>query len=67
MSKTTVCNKCGKQFDMWDEQEGYAIYTRLGYGSKYDGDHLELDLCCKCMDELIDSCKVGPISEGSDS
>lgn len=63
MAKTTICNKCGKTFDMWDDQNGFGARTRLGYGSKYDGDILELDLCCKCMDELIDECTISPLIE----
>lgn len=61
MAKDIICNKCGKHFDIWDTQEDFSIYRRLGYGSKHDGDDLELDICCDCMDELIDSCKVSPI------
>lgn len=62
MSKNVVCNKCGKRLDIWDTQEDFSIYrNQIGYGSKYDGDSIELDLCCDCMDELIDGCKVSPI------
>jgi hypothetical protein len=74
MSRVTTCNKCGKKLDMLDTQESFRFYSkgRLGYGTKYDGCELELDLCCKCMDELIDSCSISPIvddryfSEGGD-
>lgn len=59
-SEEAYCNKCGKQLDILDLQQGFHIENRLGYGSKYDDDNLELDLCCKCMDELIDSCKIHP-------
>lgn len=61
MSTQIVCNKCGKSFDMWDKQEDFSIYSTLGYGTKYDGSKLELDLCCDCMEKLIDDCKVSPI------
>lgn len=57
------CNKCGKQFDEWDTQENFSIHGQVGYGSKYDGDIIELDLCCNCMDELMDSCKISPIQD----
>ena len=72
MSKITTCNKCGNRLSEWDIQEDFSIYSHLGYGTKYDGSKLELDLCCKCMDELIDSCAISPIvddryfSEGGD-
>lgn len=63
MSKEFYCNKCGKTFDFWDKQEAFHIYHKLGYGTSYDGDTLELDLCRGCMDKLIDECKINPIVE----
>lgn len=65
MSKEITCNKCGKQLDFWDRQENFSINTRLGYGTKYDGDDLELDLCCDCMEKLIDECVISPIKENT--
>lgn len=66
MAKTIRCNKCGKIFDLWDEQEAYSIYRKLGYGTKYDGDVLQLDLCCGCMEKLIDECVIRPVIEADD-
>ena len=63
MEQGIVCNKCGKVFDMWDTQEDYTISTQIGYGSSYDGDHLNLHICCECMDKLISECIVSPIIE----
>lgn len=60
--KKIICNKCGKEFDCWDEQEGFSIHSYCGYGTKYDGDKLDLDLCCDCMEKLIDECVVSPIN-----
>lgn len=56
-----TCNKCGKNLDEWDIKGGFASYRALGYGSKHDGMKVELDLCCDCMDNLIDSCVVSPL------
>lgn len=61
--KKTICNLCGKTFDFLDEQENFSIYTRIGYGSKYDGEQLKLDLCCECMDNVIGLCVISPVSE----
>lgn len=65
----TLCNLCGKEFDTWDDQGNFGIHTRVGYGSKFDGDDVDLDLCCKCfdklMDELITKCKINPITENT--
>jgi len=61
MPQETFCNKCGKRFDIFDEQENFSIYKRLGYGTKYDGDILEINLCCDCMEELIEECVINPV------
>lgn len=65
MAKETICNKCGKRFDIWDTQENFSISAHMGYGTKYDGDHLELNLCCECMEKLIDECIISPIKENT--
>lgn len=59
--KKLVCNMCGKELDMWDEQEGFSIYRACGFGTKFDGDSIQLDLCCDCMEKLVDSCLVSPV------
>ena len=61
--KQMFCNKCGKRFDFWDVQEEYHIHTRIGYGSIYDGEDLELDLCIQCMDNLIKECVINPLTD----
>ena len=59
--KNTTCNLCGKTFDLWDEQEDFSIYKRrIGYGSRYDDHELKLNLCCDCMDRIIDMCVIHP-------
>ena len=58
-----ICNKCGKEFDIWDSQENFSIHRRLGYGTKYDGSDLKMNLCCNCMEKLIDGCKFSPIKD----
>lgn len=61
--KKCYCNLCGKEMDFWDVQEAFSIQSfNIGYGSKHDGEALELDLCCDCMDDLIDRCKINPIT-----
>lgn len=61
MAKNTVCNKCGKPFDRWDELEQFCIHQQCGYGTKYDGLEIELDLCCHCFEELVEECEISPI------
>ena len=57
----TICNLCGKTFDFLDEQENFSMRRLIGYGSRHDGEALSLDLCCDCMDKLIDRCVVSPV------
>lgn len=49
----TVCNMCGKEFDMWDVEEDFHIYHDIGYGSQFDGNTIDCDLCSKCLDKLL--------------
>jgi hypothetical protein len=61
--RNPFCNMCGKKFDICDEQEDFSIYRRrIGYGSKYDGHELKLDLCCECMDRIIGDCMINPVA-----
>lgn len=70
MQGKTICDMCGKEFDMWDKQESRCFYDQFGYGSKYDGDNINLDLCCNCFDKVIDwivpQCKHNPIIDQYD-
>ncbi len=59
MAKKLFCNKCGKPMD--DQSFGVSIIHYMGYGSKHDGDCMELDLCVSCLDELADSCVISPV------
>lgn len=60
--QTTIrCNVCGKTFDQADRNQHFTMYARIGYGSKYDGDELMLDICTDCMDSLIDRCVISPL------
>lgn len=67
MAKRTVCNLCGKTIGEFMKACDFSVHTLLGYGSRYDGDFLDLDLCPDCADELIDilqkKCKVPVLSE----
>lgn len=59
------CTMCGKEFDMWDEQENFCFEHNVGYGSKYDMEKVNVNLCCDCFDKVMDMiipmCKESPI------
>lgn len=62
---TRYCNYCGKQIDNKDDYQHHHIYIPMWYGSKYDGDDVQADLCLECTDKLIDFlrplCKYDPV------
>ena len=66
--RKTVCNFCGKEFDEWDNQEGFGFTHRVGFGSKFDGQVIEVDLCCDCFDKMMEeyvfpNCQLNCISD----
>lgn len=61
--KRKFCSRCGKSIDMFDEMSGISVKKPLGFGSQYDGQFLNIRLCCECTDELIRSCRVSPITD----
>ena len=61
--KVCRCNKCGREMQVFDLHNNFSIHKTIGYGSVHDGDELRIAFCCDCMDEIISSCVVSPISE----
>ena len=64
----TRCNVCGKTIEqVFENQMLISIHDRIGYGSKYDGSMLDLDICSDCFDKLNDGfaeeCAINPIKE----
>ena len=52
--KIHKCDLCGKFFNAFDEQEHFGLhYHNVGYGSKYDGYHIDIDMCCDCFDKTM--------------
>lgn len=63
--KQIWCNKCGNEIgpSTLDFNDRFSIHTRIGYGSKHDGEMLWLTLCSSCMDKLIDVCAISPVHD----
>lgn len=61
------CTVCGEPFDEFDEQEGFGFDYNVGYGSKYDLEHIKMRFCCKCFDSILDivipMCKLSPFGD----
>ncbi|WP_413986405.1 hypothetical protein [Paenibacillus polymyxa] len=65
-----ICNKCGKKYRKLTEdgKENYfwnhlihKFNIGFGYGSKYDMEHWEYDMCEDCVEELIKSFMYVPM------
>lgn len=63
MADKNVCNLCGKELEFFDLQNDFTIHRKVQYGSIYDGYTVNLKLCCDCFDDLVQQCKVNPMSE----
>lgn len=61
--KKTFCNICGKEFDEYDENNAFYIWSHPQYGSKFDGELVTVDMCVDCFDKLVESCAVNPIAD----
>jgi hypothetical protein len=45
---------CNNPLDEWDLQEDFFFSRWIGYGSKYDLNKLDIQLCCTCFDKVLD-------------
>ena len=57
------CNRCGKleqNADSFTENGFHNFGVNFGYGSKYDTDQWEFDLCEDCLFEVVKDFKVAP-------
>lgn len=61
MEKTKVCNVCGKELGILDQDSDYTMCVRMGYGTSYDLEYAEIHMCCECLDHLVESCAVNPL------
>lgn len=61
MSEKKVCNICGKELGVLDQDSDYTMCVRMGYGTNHDLEYAEIHMCCECLDHLVETCKVSPI------
>ena len=62
MIQNTRCNMCGRTFTPIDKYGGILIDEILGYGTKYDGEYLRINMCCECLESMIEKCVISPIN-----
>lgn len=63
MNEQLICNICGKPLDVYDANQRFVLHTKVGYGSRYDGETVSLHLCCECFDNLVDNCTISPVCD----
>jgi hypothetical protein len=54
-----TCSMCGKNMCNITEPEcisGIPIDATFGYGSKFDGNEIHLDLCDECIEDIVRDC-----------
>lgn len=60
-----TCNFCGKSASNNDIM--FCDITEIeilpGYGSKFDGDEIQIDICDDCLEKLIGSMLIKPTIE----
>ena len=61
------CNFCGRQLGIFDIQEPLLIKNHMGYGSKFDGEVIDIRFCCDCFDAIVEQCEISPVKEGNSS
>ena len=57
--KKLICNACGSKQDPY-EGNCTEININFGYGSRYDGDRWEIELCDNCLDKFKNELKIKP-------
>ena len=49
------CNVCGKDTTSREVHIAIEIHKPIGYGSRYDGDKIDLDVFTNCVDSILDA------------
>lgn len=63
MAKIIYCNVCGQQIGAFDKHNCLSFSKVLGYGSKYDGEFIDIDICPHCFDKLIEKMVIKPFMD----
>lgn len=59
--REVYCNMCGKKMTGFEKSNAFNMSGVAKYGSRFDGERFEIDLCTECLDTLISKCKITPI------
>jgi hypothetical protein len=75
IDESVICNKCGKEEVLSGEKFQREVQSNkfqsfdcsFGYGSNYDMENWEFDLCEDCLEEIVKSFKIVPDGFGEDN
>ena len=56
-----ICNKCGERKKSGITNPFTLVKIWFEYGSKYDDDYWEFDICDDCIDSIIKTFKYSPL------
>ena len=61
------CTMCGKELNEYELDPTLTFDLFPGYGSRYDMDHIHMELCWDCFDKITDwirpQCEKDPVVE----
>lgn len=74
IEKSVTCNKCGKLKVLegedytreWQANEFQSMHCSFGYGSGYDQERWQFDLCEDCLTDIVREFKIVPDGFGQD-
>ena len=52
-TKLSRCTMCNKILNEWDRYGDFSCHKWIGYGSKYDENRLDVELCSECFDKVV--------------
>jgi hypothetical protein len=75
IDESVTCNKCGKEKILSGEKFQREVQANkfqsfdcsFGYGSHYDMENWEFDLCEDCLEEIVKTFKIVPDGFGEDN
>lgn len=52
-TKPPRCTMCNRILNEWDMYGDFYYHKWIGYGSRYDENRLDLELCGNCFDKVV--------------
>lgn len=56
-----VCNRCGRELEKYEDH--LSVSKKWGYGTGFDGETHNFDLCEECYKKIAADFKISPLAE----